>query len=413
MILENYILIKNFFKLLLNNIFIIFLVFNLVIIINLYFYNIDYMLFIIIIEITFGVILDKRFIIKRKLLLVVSLIFISIIIHFYNLIPNILIKEFFWYTVIVYVSFIFHVLIMVWLYNYYYKRRNEYMCFIVSRISYIFSLWFLVVFLTRIDMFFRNFHYDLVVGCKDSRYEKYIDKLAYMIWRIIHIIIPITFIIKIMLRFFIINFNNFSLFLLGKNKEKLLKRELIKIFFVFIIFFFISIFLGIKRLYLFWIWLIMRRLYEVFIAEKKLGFPTYHINTLVYKYYESNTSYINRIFSLYKEIYTDLMVFDINKFLLNEHLYLLSEKFDSDMAYDYVFEEFPFKIKELFKFYPWILTKDKYLEILVKVYTENFGLSFQEISKNKNILYNLSSIKEKSIIEYKEKKDKEFSIIFN
>ena len=49
-------------------------------------------------------------------------------------------KELFWYSLVVNGSFYFHVIVLVRIYEYYELKGNDYICFLISRISFILSL---------------------------------------------------------------------------------------------------------------------------------------------------------------------------------------------------------------------------------------------------------------------------------
>jgi hypothetical protein len=87
---------------------------------------------------------DTRFALNRKFLfsfIYFSLIFISIYI---DKIPYLIIQDLFWYSVLIHSSFIFHILILSRIFEWCVKNHYEYLGFIVSRISFFFSLWNLV-----------------------------------------------------------------------------------------------------------------------------------------------------------------------------------------------------------------------------------------------------------------------------
>ena len=87
------------------------------------------------------VITDDRFSINRKIFFIFLTLSFWLISFFIDKAPILLIKDLFWYSLVLNGSFIFHVLILNRLFEYSWKNHYEYAGFVISRISYFCSLW--------------------------------------------------------------------------------------------------------------------------------------------------------------------------------------------------------------------------------------------------------------------------------
>lgn len=209
-------------------------------------------------------------------------------------------KELFWYSLVVNSSFYFHVIVLVRIYEYYELKGNDYICFLISRISFILSLSFISYCLGYIDFYGRKYiellekrliEIGKLLLYKDYN-KRYVIRFSYKLkisllgWRLIdfwyiilyylkfiYVLKFILFVISVLryiLLYFIIQFRNYSLFLLKGLPYNVINR--MKIFINMVIWFLVTyiiscIILGIPRLY--FIWLI---LFIYFFIEKNINF---------------------------------------------------------------------------------------------------------------------------------------------
>lgn len=187
-----------------------------------------------------GITQDNRFCIKRKILF--SLVFILCILLGFlcnNLDFNIFIKDLFWYSLILNSSFIFHILICDWIYKLFLYLNWYYGCFIITRISFILSLSFILYLLNLIYLYINMYKI------------KYVKNKIFLL--IIEIFCLIIFSIINILLYFVINFSQYNLILMGKINNFINFKIIIKFISYFLITIIISmIILGIPRLYLIW-----------------------------------------------------------------------------------------------------------------------------------------------------------------
>jgi len=82
---------------------------------------------------------NERFLFSRKFLFFFIILFSLLFSYYMNKIPYLIIKDLFWYSLILNCSFIFHVLILDRLFYWCWQYHYEYLGFIISRISFTFS----------------------------------------------------------------------------------------------------------------------------------------------------------------------------------------------------------------------------------------------------------------------------------
>ncbi len=143
-----------------------------------------------------GLIFDSRININRKLLIIFLMFILWIISVYINKIPYLIIKDLFWYSVILNISFIFHVLILSWIYRICWLNRWEYSCYIISRISFTLSLSFIIYILRRFSL---KFYFK----------DKLIFKIGYYFLMVLLLI----------LRYFVNTFHKYVVFIMGLNKK--------------------------------------------------------------------------------------------------------------------------------------------------------------------------------------------------
>ena len=187
---------------------------------------------------------------------------------------SIWLQELFWYTIILNVSFLFHVCYLNWLYIYCWNRRYQYLCFLINRFYFFFSLTFIIYLINHIR----------ILIYKIEKINKYFEVIA-------KFLLIFTRILNSILFFFILSFINYSLFIQGRLKINFTFRNIIYYLFIFLLTLIISILiLGIPRLYLIWIYLFLFGAYKTFIEywekeniENKKIFTFFEIIKFLFK----------------------------------------------------------------------------------------------------------------------------------
>ena len=196
-------------------------------------------------SLTIGIFIDKRFNWKSHILILLIFI-IQVIVYLYlELIPILLIKDLFWYSVVLNICFIWHVLVLHWCFEISLKYKWDYGCYLFSRISIITSLtgiyWIFNWISFLVNWIGEYFHWIFFL----ERASKNLNKIELLIWKFIDIKYFINLIISIfksILLYFMTIFNNYSLLILGKTSNPFWEQPL-KFYLSFIIFFLISIYL--------------------------------------------------------------------------------------------------------------------------------------------------------------------------
>jgi hypothetical protein len=232
--------------------------------------------------ISYLVITDDRFSFNRKLLFFFIIIILYIISYYLDKLPYLIIKDLFWYSLILNGSFIFHVLVLDRLFYYCWKNHYEYMGFIISRISFFLSLTglyylisnsrgYIFFFFSEVRLieykkkerndiltYYASFYLNYV---KNYFIKNYIFKLIYKI-----IFYSILIIERICINFLII-FCNYSLLILGKSKKNYNKEIIFKLFIYFIILLYISYLISVPRIYIIWLIYALIDSYKIFNLE--------------------------------------------------------------------------------------------------------------------------------------------------
>jgi hypothetical protein len=195
----------------------------------------NFLFFFFCVLISYLVITDDRFNFNRKIFFLLILVILILISIYINKAPYQIIKELFWYSLILNGSFIFHTIILDRMFNYCWKNHYEYAGFLISRISFTFSLSFIIYYLNKINIWLYNNYYN-------SYNLKYI---------FLYIIDLIFMLLKIILLNFSIFYHKYNILLL-KKQEFLNINQIVFALTWFIILLIISIILGYPRLYIIW-----------------------------------------------------------------------------------------------------------------------------------------------------------------
>ena len=265
---------------------------------------------------------DDRFSQKRKILfLCISSLFI--ILSFYiNRAPYEILQELFWYSLILNGSFIFHTLILDRLFYYFWKNNKkpnyEYYAFLVSRISFTFSLSFIIYNLNKLNMSLYNNYF---------RMDKKVDKFLYILDVLIVIIKAIC------LNFSII-FHNYCTLIIGLQSKEWNIKIIMHLLIQFSILLILSLMMGLPRLYIMWIILGVYELYNILNRYYLWDYKKFYIlnlkNKLIYTMEKFNeTHYLNIYYEfkannlekLYEKPYHPFFMFDLCRFLYNTNKY--------------------------------------------------------------------------------------------
>ena len=336
------------------------------------------------------VITDDRFSTKRKYLFFFLTLMFWIISFYINKAPMLIIKDLFWYSLVLNGSFIFHVLILSRLFNYCWKNHYEYAGFLVSRISFLCSLSGLI-YIIKIIQDQSNFlfvykswepedtnylisYYDikitnkklLIINLMQKFFNKY-NKIENIHWKFVRYFQYFLWFILSILIYFSLLFHNYSLILMGKNKTSYTKEELIIKISFFLLLFLISIIIGISRLYIIWILVIITETYKILtfeyiptlkksfmkktLYEKLKEIYEYPQELLFSSYYEKKYSELSKI---YEVPYNPFFMFDLYKFLLNKYKFgYYSIWGEKNTIYENYDEKLIYPIRKVYKYYPW------------------------------------------------------------
>lgn len=217
------------------------------------FLGLSWFFFLFLFLVSLGIWLDPRFEIKYKalILLLLSYIFIFFLYSFHEFRGNNiywlwLIKDIFWFTLLLNISFIFHICILDWIYQFFRYYEKDFLAFLITRLSFIFSLFlpYYLLELFQTHYFSRN------------KFLRLVSSLV--LWILVY---------------FMNLFNSYCLFLMTSKKIKYSWKSILILLVSFIISYFI---LGIARLYFFWIYLSLISLGEVFLVSYRKGLKEAH-----------------------------------------------------------------------------------------------------------------------------------------
>ncbi len=211
-----------------------------------------------------GVIYDGRFNIKRKILIFV-LIMIQLLVYFYlDMLPILLLKDIFWFSLVLNLSFIWHVLLLHWVYKMCIWKKWDYGSYLITRISILTSLSILVLLLQsfclllhRINTYFGDIPW---WNSKETRYTSSKCEISYNVKLWLSWISwngYVKFMNNIFLSiilYFMKGFNNYSLLILGGleiSSSSILKNY--KYYLFIILTFILSYSILVPRLYIMWV----------------------------------------------------------------------------------------------------------------------------------------------------------------
>lgn len=159
-----------------------------------------------------------------------------------------IIQDLFWYSLVMLTSFVWHVLILNWMYKLCEKLKWDYGCYVVSRWSLLTSLtiilW-LVLWLEKIFLDFKIYQF----GIKDNRICDKGD--------IIYLIKALFVLLKWIIEYFGMSFQNYSKLLLGVSIKINILGMPIKFYIYFISLLLISLLLMIPRIYIVWVLIVI------------------------------------------------------------------------------------------------------------------------------------------------------------
>jgi hypothetical protein len=354
---------------------------------NLYYFIVYIILFIIVFYL---IMTDDRFSLKKKMIFIIISFFFLALSIFIEKTPILIIKDLFWYSLTLNIGFIFHVLILDRIFYWAWKNRKtenkkkkermEYLGFIISRISFTFSIWGFMYFIKESMYYFILSYIYKYFYIYDNKYMK-------KIYNFFHII---KYIILLILIYFSTIFHNYSNLLLSGNNNKITIKIILNNLLFFLIFFIIAIIIGIPRLYIIWIFYGLLELYKIltfkydyflYTSEKlndlrKRNFKNKIIFILNNEWLSSFESCYEQKFEeldlISKTIYHKFFIFDLIKFINRN-------KF-SGKYYEYWFsipikdkQKYEFPINKIYKFYLWEELVKGYIEL---IYNANLIESF-------------------------------------
>lgn len=290
---------------------------------------------------------DKRFYSKKSKIIILIIIAFLIILFTYlclfidiNNLP-LFFSELFWYSKLINLAFIIHVLWLHWIYNIFWYYRCEKICWFISRISFIFSLSFLMFLISYLDLsvgkYRKNYQSRLiwkqhenpsicVFTVDDLKRSKKIAAILKFILSLFRSIVG----------FFITLFWRYVSLIFGfKDISRIGYRNIILMCLFIIVTFIISYYiLGIARLYVVWIFFFIYNSYQVFILHinRYVSNKDRLINnTLDYEEEKKELiiiflkvairrNYSNLLKIKYEEIWEDQNIFSILKDFFNYYL---------------------------------------------------------------------------------------------
>lgn len=255
-----------------------------------------------------GIIKDQRFSWFRKSIFILLIILQIFVYYYIGIIPILILKDLFWFSVVINVSFIWHNLFIIWLYDLFKSLNNNYMCYIISRIGLLTSLSIINIILSSLLMMVEKIleYYCLV---NDVGITK---KKPFFLQLIITILVALYKANSYFIKFFSI----YSLFIMGKIKNNLqFNFEFFKRILFFILFLILSFILGTPRIYLIWIYY---SIYDI-LLNLRYAFLIWFRSYNVIK----NLTFLNQFKSFY--------LYDIEKESFLKYWKLM----DHDIYYDY------------------------------------------------------------------------------
>jgi len=322
-------------------------------------------------------------------------------------------NELFWYSKILNLSVIIHVIWLPFIYKIFWYLKCEKICWIISRISFIFSSSFILFVLTYIDMCvyvnINRISLDIIMD-ENIDSETGMDLYNYY-EKIYHIISTILCIIRTIVAFFIILFYKYVALIFGiRDLYKIPLKNWIYMLLFFMSTLIISYWiLGIARLYIVWIIIFFYNLYLLFKV---------HIN--LYGNDDPNNIYNIKLSEItYRKIFIDFFnlyllsyyKYDVEYkqkealYFLYRNLFLIAYSLPQ-VHYLYLNERNPIHFKaicwkKLFIFDYWVILA---FIALWNMWIEDRSYNFKKIRgivklyKNLKIIYNLNE-KEKIFLK--------------
>lgn len=355
------------------------------------------------------IIFDSRFRLKNKIFILILFILLIILLKMYDYMDlNLFIKELYWYGLALNTSFIIHACWLHWIYSFFWKRRKETICWIISRIAFICSLSFLVILINSI--------YILIHDNFGESKRPFFEKHEYIFYLFI-LFCNFIYTIVIILRFFMGIFASYSGIIMGIKKITSFDRKGFIIFIFYFIFSCIMSYwvLGISRIMFNWLFIFMFKFIEMFINYYK-HFKDIHPDIMnkfsVILLFFIITDFRNMISDLELNQYKSWDVYDWQN--LNTSILIYKGNYIHPQNY-YLF------ILDNLKNYQYIsfvweecLLNNKIWIRLAKNKTENFyyledindTIKFYELLKKLELSFNLTKEEiEELEFEYKQKKD--------
>lgn len=351
--------------------------------------NIQLIIFLIfLIWISYLVYTDNRFKFNRKVLFFFIIAVLLIFSYYIDKVPYLIIKDLFWYSLVLNGSFIFHVLILSRIFHFCWEKHYEYLGFIISRISFTLSFSILLYWLSSIYNKTQEIYIYYKIKSKSIS-----GNFFCIIIKFIQVLINI---LRIILIHFSNLFCNYSLVLLGRNDHQYSSNIIIKYIVMFLVFLILSIIIGIPRLFIIWIFQGFLEICKILNLEyqniniknefrnlkflDKIKYTYNNYNKIIYLSlcYENKKDILEKI---YEKPYHIFFMFDLFKFTYNKYKGIYSEIWGSvDTIYEDYNENLIYPILKIYKFYSWEDIAFGYIKASNLVYVSN-GYDLADRSK--------------------------------
>ena len=215
------------------------------------------LLYLFIFIILIGLSLDKRIQGIRKLVFIFFLVLHFVFWEFgYWQTEVFIIKEIFWYSLTILGCFIWHVLILNWLYQLTEKMKWEYGKYVVSRISLTSSVMG-IIWVIQWGIFILEWKYQ-----KDLKKGKYPNAFceegpSYFIFTWGNLLLVFLYILLVIFEYFSFIFQSYAKLIIGKSGMSRFWNIPLKYWILIIGTFYISFALGMPRIYIMWIILLL------------------------------------------------------------------------------------------------------------------------------------------------------------
>lgn len=338
--------------------------------------------------IVIGIWYDKRFSLNRKFLFYFLFLSVNLVLWFLEKNPfYFFLYDLFWYPVVLYMSILWHVLILNWIYYYFWKKKFYYYCHIITIISWVTSLSLIIVILVHID----------------KKIYKYLSSPNYKVEIFFSVLKIMINIIIAILHYFVIQFHEFVYFLQGqyplpikkhieiwKTYYKELLLFILKYILIFIFTLFISYFiLGIPRLYFIWIFIFLNELKE-FIYQRWVFFiktsnkfqEPFQLKMGFYKLWLSfiyspisKDSY-KKLIEKYENIYFKMFNYNKLKFIYKLDGLIYTYETFGDLYLSHLGLETKDSLKDLFNYqHPYYIIREQY-QLWNIIFQKNAGINW-------------------------------------